>query len=131
MVTAGTATPRSTPHPKGTPMSLPKVTGTARLLTEPTRKATKDNKPMSTALIKFTGWRKDPAGKWVEGDSVVASAIAFEDVARDLAGFTRGDNVEVDGTVTGLQVWKDEPRLNVTVKSVAAVEKRTSEAVAA
>lgn len=112
-------------------MSLPKVTGTARLLTEPTRKTTKDNKPMSTALIKFIGWRKDPSGKWVEGDSVIASAIAFEDVARDLVAFTKGDNVEVDGTVTGLQVWKDQPRLNVTLKAVAAVEKRAAETAVA
>jgi hypothetical protein len=35
-------------------MSLPKVTGTVRLLTDPTRKATKNNKPMSNALVKFT-----------------------------------------------------------------------------
>ncbi len=104
-------------------MSLPRVTGTARLLTEPTRKATKDHKPMSTALLKFTGWRKDDGGKWTEGDSVIAAAIAFEDVARALAGFVKGDDVQVEGVAT-LTVWKDEPRLNLTLKAVAAVEKR-------
>ncbi len=108
-------------------MSLPRVTGTARLLTEPTRKTTKDNKPMSTVLLKFTGWRKDDAGKWVEGDSVVASAIAFEDTARLLAGFAKGDNVEIEGQITGMSVWKDKPQMSVTIKTVAAVEKRKPE----
>ncbi len=111
-------------------MSLPKVTGTARLLTEPTRKTTKTNKPMSTALLKFVGWRKD-GDKWVEGDTVVASAIAFEDVAMLLAGFAKGDDIQVEGVAT-VGVWKDQPRLNLTLKAVAAVEKRQqAEAVAA
>lgn len=110
-------------------MSLPRVTGTARLLTEPTRKLTKTDKPMSTALFKFVGWRKD-GEKWVEGDSVVASAIAFEDVARDLVRFAKGDDVQVEGVAT-VGVWKDQPRLNLTLKAVAAVEKRSAEAVAA
>ncbi len=111
-------------------MSLPRVTGTARLLTEPTRKTTKTNKPMSTALLKFVGWRKGDDGKWTEGDSVVASAIAFEDAARQLAAFAKGDDVQVEGVAT-VGVWKDEPRLNLTVKAVAAVEKRPAEVATA
>ncbi len=107
-------------------MSLPRITGTARILTDPTRKTTKTNEPMSTALLKFQGWRKGDDGKWVEGDAVVASAIAFGDVARALAGFAKGDDVQVEGVAT-LQVWKDEPRLSLSLKSVAAVEKRTHE----
>lgn len=111
-------------------MSLPRVTGTARLLTEPTRKATKDGKPMSNVLLKFVGWRKGPDDKWTEGDSVVASAIAFEDVARDLVAFARGDDVQVEGVAT-LSTWKGEPRLSLSLKAVAAVEKRKPEPVAA
>ncbi len=111
-------------------MSLPRLAGTAKLLTDPTRKVTKTNKPMSTVLLKFTGWTKGDDGKWVEGDSVVASAIAFEDVARALAGFAKGDDIQAEGVFT-LTVWKDQPRLNLTLKTVAAVEKRQREAVAA
>ncbi len=104
-------------------MSLPTVSGTARILTEPTRRTTAKNDPMSTVLLKFQGWRKGDDGKWIEGDAVVAGAIAFGDVALLLAGFAKGDDVEVSGTAT-LQVWKEQPRMSLTLKSVAAVEKR-------
>lgn len=119
-------------NPKGAPaVSLPTLTGTARLLTDPKRALTKDRKPMATALLKFQGWRKVD-GKWVEGDHVVASAIAFEDVARDLAQHGKGDEIEVAGVAT-LTVWNEQPRLNLSLKAVAAVEKRqrNPEAVAA
>lgn len=104
-------------------MSLPRVTGTARLLTDPKKALTKTDKPMATVLLKFQGWRKGADGKWEEGDNVVASAIAFEDVARDLVGFSKGDEVTVEGVAT-LTVWKEEPRLNLSLSAVAAVERR-------
>ncbi len=100
-------------------MSLPKVTGTARLLTEPRRMLTSTKKPMCSVLLLFQGWRKGDADKWVEGDAVKADAVAFEEVARALAGFEKGDNVEiVDATITGVEVWKDQPRLKVRVKDL-------------
>lgn len=111
-------------------MSLPTITGTARLLTDPRKALTKTDKPMATVLLKFQGWRKGDDGKWVEGDSVVASAIAFEDVARDLAAFAKGDEVTVEGVGT-LAMWNDKPQLNLTVKSVAAAERKQRERVAA
>lgn len=110
-------------------MSLPRITGTARLLTDPKKALTKTGNPMATALLKFQGWRKTD-GKWVEGDHVVASAIAFEDVARALVEHAKGDEVTVEGVAT-LTVWKDEPRLNLTLNSVAAVERRQREVAAA
>jgi single-stranded DNA-binding protein len=105
-------------------LSLPTISGTAQLLTDPKKALTKTNKPMATALLKFAAWRKVD-GKWEEGDSVVASAIAFEDAARGLAGFTKGDNVAVAGTCT-LTVWNDKPRLNLTVQTCAAPDRRTA-----
>lgn len=104
-------------------MSLPTVSGTARILTEPTRKLTKTHEPMSNALIKFQGWKKDGDGKWTEGEEVLASVLAFGDVAKQFAGFAKGDDVEVSGIGT-LQMWKDKPQLLLSLKSVAAVEKR-------
>lgn len=103
-------------------MSLPTLTGTAELLTDPKKALTKTNKPMATALLKFAAWRKVD-GKWVEGDSVVASAIAFEDNARDLAGYSKGDKVTVTGPCT-VTVWNDKPRLNLTITAVSAPEPR-------
>lgn len=105
-------------------MSLPTVSGTAQLLTEPKKALTKTNKPMATALLKFAAWRKVD-GKWEEGDSVVASAIAFEDTARALAEFSKGDNVVVTGTGTAT-VWNDQPRLSLTVQTCAAPAARTA-----
>lgn len=111
-------------------MSLPRVTGTAKLLTDPKKALTKGGKPMATVLLKFAAWRKVD-DKWVEGDSVVASAIAFEDVARTLAGFAKGDDVAVEGVAT-LAAWKEQPRLNLTLTAVAVPERRSAaQAVAA
>ncbi len=100
-------------------MSLPKLTGTGRLLTDPRKSLTKLQNPMCSVLLLFQGWRKDDDGKWVEGDSVAVDAVAFEEVARALAGFSKGDNVEVvDATVTGVEVWNDKPRLKIRVKDI-------------
>ncbi|MER7280369.1 hypothetical protein ABT369_38630 [Dactylosporangium sp. NPDC000244] len=111
-------------------MSLPTISGTAQLLTDPKKALTKTNKPMATALLKFTGWRKVD-GKWEEGDSVVASAIAFEDAARALAAFSKGDNVAVTGMAT-LTVWNDQPRLNLTLSAcMAPAAKQVTERAAA
>ncbi len=102
-------------------MSLPKVTGTARLLTDPRKILTSTQKPMCSVLLLFQGWRKDEDGKWVEADSVKADAVAFEDVARALAEFAKGDNVEVvDATITAIEVWNEKPRLKVRVKELRA-----------
>lgn len=107
-------------------MSLPTISGTAQLLTDPRKALTKTGKPMATALLKFAAWRKVD-GKWEEGDSVVASTIAFEDAARALAAFTKGDNVAVTGTAT-VTMWKDQPRLNLAVQTCVAPERRSSTA---
>jgi single-stranded DNA-binding protein len=118
-----------TPDLEAAPVTLPAISGTAQLLTDPKKALTKTGKPMATVLLKFAAWRKVD-GKWEEGDSVVASAIAFEDTARALAAFSKGDNVAVTGLCT-LTVWQDKPRLNLTVQTCAAPERRTAEQVAA
>ncbi len=98
-------------------MSLPNVHGTARLLTDPRKLVTGAGKPMASCLLLFVGWKKDADDKWVEGDAIVADAVAFEDPAFDLAKFAKGDTVEiVDAVVTGLSVWKDKPQMKIRVK---------------
>lgn len=110
-------------------MSLPTLTGTAKLLTDPKKALTRDRKPMASVLLKFAAWRKVD-GKWVEGDSVVAAGIAFEDAARTLVELAKGDDVEVVGTCT-LSLWQGKPRLRLTVTECRAAERRARERVAA
>lgn len=111
-------------------MSLPTLTGTAKLITDPRKQLTKTDQPMATAILKFSAWRKVD-GKWEEGEGVIAAAIAFEDVARSLASFVKGNDVTVAGTVT-LGMWQDKPQVRLTLTSCAAAERKSGkQAVAA
>jgi hypothetical protein len=94
-------------------VSLPTLHGTGKLLTDPKQGASQDGSPWCSAVLKFQTWRKGDDG-WTEGDGVVASIIAFKDVAPALAGFAKGDEVEIKGT-GGVGMWKDQPQLKVTV----------------
>lgn len=96
-------------------MALPELRGIARLLTEPRTGVGSTGKPWTSALIKFPQWRKTDDG-WKEGDGVVASIIGFEDVADQLAGYAKGDEIEVRGTVT-LGEWQGKPQLKLTVEA--------------
>ncbi len=110
-------------------MSLPTLTGTAKLLTDPRKALTKTGKPMATVVLKFAAWRKVD-GKWEEGDSVVAAAIAFEDTARELVAFAKGDDVDITGTCT-LGMWQDKPQLRLTVTACTAAARKARERVPA
>jgi hypothetical protein len=109
-------------------MSLPNITGTARLLTDPRRRLTSTQKPMASALLLFQGWKKDSDGKWIEGDSLAVDAVAFEDPARILAQCAKGDHVEItEAVATGIEVWNDRPRLKIRIDVCRGpVEVRTS-----
>lgn len=111
-------------------MSLPTISGTAKLLTDPKKSVTKSNKPMASVVLRFQGWRKVD-GKWVEGDHVVVVASAFDDTARALVQHTKGDDVDVTGTAT-LGMWQDKPQLRMVLAEVHAHVKRSDrQAVAA
>ncbi len=110
-------------------MSLPTLTGTAKLLTDPRKALTKTGKPMATVVLKFQSWRKVD-GKWEEGESVVAAAIAFEDVARELVQFGKGDDVDIAGTAT-LGMWQDKPQLKLTVTTCTAAVRQVRQRVPA
>lgn len=100
-------------------MSLPTLTGTAKLLTDPKKALTRTGNPMATVLVKFVGFRKVD-GKWEEDGGVVASAIAFEDAARALVAFAKGDSVELEGRATEVTIWKDKPQIKLTVSACSA-----------
>jgi single-stranded DNA-binding protein len=110
-------------------MSLPELRGIGRLLSDPRTGTTKAGKPYTSALIKFTQWHKTDAG-WEEGDSQVASCIAFdEDAAATLAGFAKNDDVELRGPAK-VEMWNDKPQLKITVVACRAPVK-DKQAVAA
>lgn len=96
-------------------MALPELRGIARLLTEPKSGTGKTGKAWASALIKFPQWRKTDDG-WEEGDGVVASAIGFEDVAEQIAGYAKGDEIELRGPAS-LEEWQGKTRLKVTVEA--------------
>lgn len=94
-------------------MALPELRGTGRLLTDPRIGTGKNDKPWCSALVKFPTWKKTDAG-WEEGEGTVASVVAFDDMATQLATYAKGDPIGVHGS-TKAAVWKDKPQLAVTL----------------
>lgn len=110
-------------------MSLPELRGIGRLLADPRTGIGKNGKPWTSVLVKFTQWRKTDVG-WEEGDSQVASCIAFEDdPAALLAGFAKGDDVELRGPAR-VEMWQDKPQLKVTVVACRVPLKDAAKAAA-
>lgn len=104
-------------------MSLPELRGTGRMITDPRTGTAKTGAPWCSALIKFPVWKKTDDGKWEEQpDAPVASVIAYDDLAGQLAGYSKGDAVGVHGT-TKLAIWKDRPQFAVTATQVWTPEK--------
>lgn len=103
-------------------MSLPTISGTAQLLTDPKTGPTKSGGTWTNAVLKFQAWRKVD-DEWTEGDAVIGAVIAFDDAAQSLLTFSKGDIVTVEGTAT-VALWKDQPQLRITANTVAAPERR-------
>jgi single-stranded DNA-binding protein len=102
-------------------MALPELRGTGRLLTDPRSGTGNNDKPWSSALVKFPTWRKTDDG-WEETEGTVASVIAFDDLAAQLGQFTKGDSVGIHGTAKAA-VWKDKPQIAVTISQCWTPEK--------
>jgi single-stranded DNA-binding protein len=110
-------------------MALPELRGTGRLITDPRHGTTKTDQPYTSALIKFSTWRKVD-GTWVEGEGTLASVIAFEDNATALNDFTKGDPIGVTGPARAA-IWNDKPQIAVTITSCWTPEKTTKTATQA
>lgn len=105
------------------------VTGKARLVTDPKRGRTGAGKPWANAVLRVVNYRKTDGG-WEEHSSFSCTAVAFEDAAFKLAGFSKGDEVEFTGRVRELKVWtpeRGEPRaqLGLSLDEVTAAPKRS------
>lgn len=112
-------------------MSLPTITGTARLVTDPKRGVTRSNDPWANCVVRFVGYRKTEAGQWEEDSSYAATVVAFGDVARQLVHFAKGDEVEVTGKLKDLSVWTPErgdprPQLSIVASELTRPEKRSN-----
>lgn len=110
-------------------MSLPLITGVARIVAEPKRGVTKTNEPWASAIVRFTGYRK-VEGKWEEDTSFSASVIAFGDTARALFAFAKGDEIEIHGKVKDLTVWQPatgdpRPQMQLVAETVGAAQRRS------
>jgi len=110
-------------------MSLPLITGTARIVSEPRRGVTKTNELWASVIARFIGCRKTDAGKWEEDTSFSASIIAFGDTARALFAFAKGDDIEVHGKVRDVTVWQPptgdpRPQLQIAATVVEAAQQR-------
>lgn len=104
-------------------MALPTISGTGTLLSDPKTGDTRTGGTWTNAVVKFQAWRRTDSG-WEPGDEVVCAAIAFDDVAADLARYAKGDPVQIDATVNSLAIWQGKPQLKVTVSAVTQPEQR-------
>ena len=103
-------------------MSLPEIRGAGKLVTDPRSGTTKTGGRWTNGLIRFQSWRKT-GDDWEPGDAVVASVIGFDDVADLLAGYSKGDDIAVQGS-TSVAVWKDQAQLKITLSKVWTPQKR-------
>jgi single-stranded DNA-binding protein len=110
-------------------MALPELRGTGRLLTNPRHGTAKTGDPWTSALIKFSTWRKTDNG-WEEGEGTVASVIAFGDTAGPLLGYAKGDQIGVQGAVKAA-AWNESPQLAITLTSCRTPERQTKKTPAA
>lgn len=112
-------------------MSLPTITGTARLVTDPKRGVTRSNDPWANCVVRFVGFKKTEAGRWEEDTSFSCTVVAFGDAARQLVEYAKGDEVEVTGKLKELSVWTPErgdPRaqLSIVASELTRPDKRSN-----
>lgn len=80
-------------------MSLPTMTGTARLIDDPElRFAAGSGKAVVKVRLAFNARKKDPSGEWVDGDSFFVDGAAFDQLAQNIADtLQKGMEVVVSG----------------------------------
>lgn len=79
-------------------MSLPTLTGTARLTEDPSLKFTSSGKAVCQVRLAFSDRKRDDQGNWSDGDKVFLDASVWGDEAEHLAeSLQRGHEVLVSG----------------------------------
>lgn len=88
-------------------MALPTISGTARLTADPEIRFAASGMAVSKMNIAFNSRRKDQAGNWVDGDTFFVEAVAFKQLAENIAEtLTRGMEVVVTGRLK-TESWED------------------------
>lgn len=111
-------------------MSLPTITGTARITTDVVPREGKTGAPWLSLALHFQGYRKQPDdGSWAEADHFRVNAVAFGDTATWLAdNVKRGDAVTVTG-VLKTSSWTDaegaqKSRPQLVIREAALPERK-------
>lgn len=110
-------------------MSLPTIgPSTGTLLGDIKTGTTRTGGVWAAAVVKFQAWRRHD-GEWTEGDSVIASVIGFDDVARSLVALDlkKGDALEIEGSAN-VGEWSGKPQLRITLSAVRRPAKRQPDA---
>lgn len=108
-------------------MTLPELRGQGRALTDPRSGTTGSGTPWCSLLLKFPSWKKTDDGWKEQPDSPVASVVAYDDLAAQLAKYAKGDDLGVLGT-TKLSVWKDKPQFSITASQLWTPERKPRQA---
>lgn len=79
-------------------MSLPTMSGTARLIADPELRVAPSGTFIATVRLAFNSRRKNDAGEWVDGDVFYVNGTLFRDEAEHVAeSLTKGTEVVVTG----------------------------------
>ena len=88
-------------------MSLPTMTGVARLTADPELRFAPSGTQVATVPLAFNARRKDQQGDWVDGDSFFVRGTVFKEAAEYVAeSLSKGMEVVVTGRLKTDQ-WED------------------------
>jgi single-strand DNA-binding protein len=77
---------------------LPTITGIARLVADPELNFTQSGAPVANLRLAFNSRRQDAQGNWVDGDTFWVRAVAWKNLAENVAEtLTKGMEVTVTG----------------------------------
>lgn len=112
-------------------MSLPSLTGTGRLVTEPDLQFTPSGKAVATVRLAFNSRRQDAGGQWTDGDTFFIRGTAWEHLAKNIADTLRkGMEVLVSGELRTESWEKDGQKREAPVLLIRTIGPSLAHAVA-
>lgn len=97
-------------------MSLPNLSGTARLTGEPELRFTPQGTAMCKVPLAFNSRKKNDAGEWVDGDTLFITGTVWKDAAEAAAEHLRkGQEVAVTGRPK-TRSWESDGQKRSTIE---------------